>query len=465
MRIFLIILIVTSFCHTILYSQNRMKRLVIRNVTIVDVKNWETQPKKTVVISDEKIRFIGKKNEIKLSEEMEVIEAAGKFLIPGLWDMHVHPYENYDFQILVVNGVTGARIMWGTPDFIQAREKIKNGELLGPTLYIGGQIIEGLPPPELASVIPTKGKKIIQTAEEAATEVRLEKQEGYDFIKVYNNLSLAAYEGLVKEARKQNISVAGHVPFEVGLFGALKAGQSSIEHLRGYIQELVPPDAPIQPGADLRSRVLAWQYADPSKMKDLAEATQKAKVWNCPTLAIRIFDLPQAELDKYLVGKEAEYLPESAHQWLKERQKYFGWLSNFTDEDFVRATEGWTKKNELVCALSESGAKLLAGTDCSPWGFTLHRELKLLVEAGLTTHEVLKMATLNPAEFMGITDSFGSVEVGKVADLILLNANPLHDISHTRNIHAVILKGRLLNRDELDVMLADIKARIKADKK
>ena len=433
--------------------------LAFTHVTVIDVARGVPLPDQTVVVTGHRIASAGPASSVRVPRGAQVIDVDGRYMIPGLWDMHTHPEKEEDLALFIANGITGIRVMHGEPRHLEWREQIRRGERLGPVLFVAGPIIEGPPPPALASVIPTEGKRLVHTAEEAAGEIRAQKAVGYDFIKVYNNLPRAAYEAIVAEARRLKLRVAGHVPFEVGLAGALKARQASIEHLRGYIEPLVPPGAPQQPGADFRSRALAWRFADPSKMKALAEATRDAEVWNTPTLACRIDTRPHAEVEAYLGRPEAAYLSKSHREMLRDRSQ-IGYLSNFTAEDFRYAADGYLLEDALIRALQNAGARLLAGTDLVPWGFSLHRELEELVSAGLSPREALAAATRNPAEFLNAADSFGTVREGKRADLVLLGANPLEDIRNTQRIQAVVIDGRLLNRRTLDELLATSKKSI-----
>jgi dihydroorotase-like cyclic amidohydrolase len=186
-------------------------------------------------------------------------------------------------------------------------------------------------------------------------------------------------------------------------------------------------------------------------MRALAEATRDSQVWNTPTLVFRIFVLPESEVKKYLARPEADYLGASAP--LRNRRT-IDWLGNFKDEDFRLASEGHAMEDALIRALRDAGAGLLAGTDTGPWGFSLHRELELLVHAGLTSSQALAAATRNPALFWGASESLGSVKPGRRADLVVLDANPLEDIRHTQKINAVVLNGQYLNRRALDGLLA-----------
>ncbi|MGH8236747.1 MAG: amidohydrolase family protein [Steroidobacteraceae bacterium] len=431
--------------------------LLLKGVNIVDVDLGEIVAARTVLVSDGRIEAIAPDAAPPASPGAMVIDARGRYLMPALWDMHVHPDHEEDLALFVANGVGGVRIMAGTPQHLAWRAAIELGEKAGPRLLVAGPIVEGLPPPELANVVATEDRRLIKTAEEGAVEVRRQKAAGFDYIKVYNNIPLEAYRGLVAEAARLRIPVVGHVPFQAGLSGVLAARQASIEHLRGYVEKLVPPDAPVQPGIDLRSRTLAWEYADSAWVAEVVRATRAAGVWQCPTLSTRIYHEPTSAIERYLATPEAEYLDAYSRVVLRHRERT-KWLSNFSEADFERAGRGNEKQNELLRAMQAAGVPLLAGTDTMGYGFALHGELERLVAAGLTPRDVLPTATINPARFAGLEAEVGRVAVGYAADLVLLDANPLADIRNTRKINAVILRGRLLDRAALDGMLAKVKA-------
>jgi hypothetical protein len=306
---------------------------------------------------------------------------------------------------------------------------------------VAGPIIEGEPPPELAAVIPVDGKVLVHDSIEGANEVAAEYAAGYDFIKVYNNIPADAYRGIMVEARSRGVPVDGHVPFDVGLEGAFAEGQRSIEHLRGYVWHLVPAGAPHQPGRDLRSRSLAWSDADLSKIEELAKWTLAAGAWNCPTLAVRMLWAPQEEIDAYLESEEGLHLAPSEREIFEDRTR-IAWLSNFSEDDFELAYQGLAVQDSLVRALVGVGARILAGTDTDPLAYVLHRELRELVRAGLSPYQALQAATTNPADFFELTDGSGMVAVGSRADMILVQGNPLHDISSTSRIVGVVKQGR-----------------------
>jgi hypothetical protein len=247
------------------------------NVTVVPMDGDRLLSHQTVVVRDGRIAEIGPTARVHVPSGARRIDGRGKYLMPGLADMHAHPQSSLDLMLYVADGVTTVRTMGSPPDLRHWRSEATASRLPSPAIYTAGPVLDG--PSQIY-----QGGPAVVTAAAAAQAVREQYTAGYDFIKVYNSLSREAYEAIVAEARRLGMPVAGHVPISVGLRGALAARQASIEHLRGYAAELVRTDAPVQPGDDLRSRTLAWNFADESGFPRLAEATRAAGVWNCPTL-------------------------------------------------------------------------------------------------------------------------------------------------------------------------------------
>jgi hypothetical protein len=429
---------------------------VLENVNVVNVESGTITASRSVAVSDGYIKRIGSQESMLIPNGARVIDGGGRYLMPALWDMHVHPMEVEALSMFVANGVGGARIMWGLPRHLEWRARVELGDLIGPRLLIAGPIVEGLPPQQMNGVVDTDGRRIVSTFAQGVAEVRKQKAAGFDYIKVYNNVPLDAYHGLVAEAVRLQMPIVGHVPFAAGIDGVLGARQKSIEHLRGYIEKLVPDDAPLQPGIDMRSRTLAWEYAEMTRVPELVRASQAAGVWQCPTLSTNIYHAPKSEIERYLSTPEAQYLDPKTRDGFRHRNQV-KWLSNFSEADFVRATRANGKQAALVRAMHAAGVPLLAGTDAATFGFSLHRELEALVAVGLSPADVLRTATINPARFAGLESHVGRVEHGYAADLVLLDANPLEDIRNTRRINSVILRGHILDRAALDDMLVQVK--------
>jgi Amidohydrolase family len=430
--------------------------LLLRNVNIVDVETGIVSPGRAVVVRDGYIEEIGSRESVQPPPGARVVEGRGRYLIPALWDMHTHPLQAEALSLFVANGVGGVRIMWGSPQHLEWRAQVELGELLGPRLLIAGPIVEGTPPQSMAGLVDTEGRRLVSTFGEGRAEVRRQKAAGFDYIKVYNNVSAQAYQGLMAEADRSGMPVVGHVPFAVGIEGALAARQKSVEHLRGYIEKLVPATAPVQPGVDLRSRTLAWEYIDESRIPALVDASRDAQVWHCPTLSTFIFHAPTSDVERYLATADANYLDVDTREAFRHRSRV-KWLSNFSEGDFDAATRNNAKQLALLRALHAGGVAVLAGTDTNAFGFDLHRELAALVSAGFSPLAALQTATINPARFAGLARTVGRIATGYSADLVLLDANPLKDIHNTRRISAVILRGQLLERSALDDLLARAK--------
>ncbi len=428
--------------------------LAIEGVSVIpmDADGAQVLADRVVLVGGGQVLAIAPRDDADVPAGAARVDGRGRFLIPGLNDMHVHFQEQQALGRFIATGVTGIRVLWGGPSTLDFRDRIARGDLLGPDIYTAGTIIEGLPPPDFASVIDTAGRVLVYDSIDGATAVREQAAAGYDFIKVYNNVPAAAYRGIVAEARALGIPVAGHVPFNVGLDGALAAGQASIEHLRGYIWHLVPDDAPNQPGADLRSRTLAWAHGDLSRIQTLAERTRDAGSWSVPTLSVRMIMKPDRLVEAYLATEEASHMTPGMRAFYTERMS-IPWMSNFTPDDFEAALAGFAIADSLVRALVGVGAPVMAGTDTPPLGFALHRELEELVAAGLTPFEALQSATVNPARFLDRGPGAGMVAVGSPADLVLLEGNPLADIANTRRIAGVARRGQWFDRAALDVLL------------
>lgn len=455
-------------------ASTKSKTLAITHVTVIDATGAPARPDMTVLINGNRITEAGKSGKIHVPKHAQVVNASGKFLIPGLWDMHVHWYEKDYLPLFIANGVTGIRIMWGMPRHHQWRTEIEAGQLLGPHMLIASPLVDGPKP-----VWP--GSTTVANASEARQAVIQAKRDGADFIKVYSLLPRDAYFAIADESKKQGIPFEGHVPISVSAEEASNAGQKSIEHLTGVLpacstrqaellksaQETLsaviagqkPPVSAVHGAASRKWEDLAFETYSPQKAEALFAELKKNQTWQCPTLtvlhSIAFLDDPSFTNDSRL-----KYMPRNIRTaWDPKTDFRF---KTRTAEDWARSKKAFSKDAEIVGAMQRAGVQILAGTDtlnpyCFP-GFSLHDELGLLVKAGLSPMEALQAATLNPARFMGKEKDFGAVETGKIADLVLLDANPLNDIANTKRIDAVVLGGKFFPRASLDGMLAKAEA-------
>ncbi|MBC7894293.1 MAG: amidohydrolase family protein, partial [Cytophagaceae bacterium] len=423
---------------------DRATTIAFARVGVVDVEGGRVLTDQTVIVREGRIAALGSSQEVPVPAGASVVDGKGHFLVPGFADMHVHLYTEGDVMTYVANGVTTVRNMAGDSTHLEFRRRVSAGDMIGPRILTAGPVIE-------TGSLSHPDNVLLTDHASARREVERQRAAGYDFIKVYNQMSPEVYASVIAAAKEFNMSVVGHVPFEVGLRGALAARQNSIEHLRGYLQELVPPAAPVQPRASLRNLSVAWNYADDSRSSALVALTVAAGTWNSPTLVFSVHEMsPASEHARLLARSETKLL---SLRGLPDRSKKEGYLGDFTEADFAATQRGLEAQFRLLRALDKAGAGLLVGTDSWLSGFAYADELELLVKAGLTPARVLRMATVDAARFLGEADQWGTIAVGRRADLVLLDANPLRDIANARRIRAVVSNGRLLRRADLDTLL------------
>jgi imidazolonepropionase-like amidohydrolase len=442
--------------------------LVFTHVTVIDAAGGPPRPDMTVVVVGDRIADVGKSGEVVAPEGARVVEAGGKFMIPGLWDMHVHWYHGDYLPLFVANGVTGIRIMWGAPFHHDWRREIERGALVGPRLAIASSIVDGPKP-----IWP--GSLAAGTEAEGRQAVIESKQQGAEFIKVYGLLPREAYFAIAEEAKKQGIPFAGHVPGPVSMAEASDAGQKSVEHftklleacsgreeeLRNAGTELwanLPEGQTIPDAATLRplNRMTLATFS-PEKADALFARLARNRTWQCPTLTM-LRNMAFIKDPAIHNDPRVKYMPPGMASGWNPNTDFR--LKSRSDEDYDLLRQTYKKLTELITPMRRAGVDFLAGTDvlnpyCFP-GFSLHDELGLLVEAGLTPLEALQTATLNPARYLGKEKDLGTVEKGKLADLVLLEANPLEDIGNTKKIAAVVAAGKLHTKADLEKMLADV---------
>jgi imidazolonepropionase-like amidohydrolase len=424
----------------------------LTHAAVIDVRTGAIATDRTIVVVAGRILAVGASDSIAAPADIKEIDAGGAYVVPGLWDMHVHLHDASFLPLLVAEGVTGVREMGDDPAVIgDWRKEIASGDLLGPRIVMAGLILDG-PDPTWPAI-----SRPIRTAEEARAAVRDAKRAGWDFIKVYNGLSREAYDAILDEARSAGLAVAGHVPFAVGATAASDAGQRSIEHLTGILEGCTARPRPLPAIADHD-----WYLAhyDSVLADSLFARFVKNGTWQVPTLVLR---RTYAQFQGFAAMDDPRlaYIPSAIeNRWrltLQPRSRGPGARDPAREERLFHADE------RIVGAMQGAGVRMLAGTDLgNPFlypGFSLHDELGLLVESGLTPLEALRAATLGPAEYFGATDSMGTVEPGKVADFVILRANPLEDIANVSGIEAVCVRGRLLGRATLDALLAQVRKR------
>jgi imidazolonepropionase-like amidohydrolase len=439
--------------------------LAITGVTVIDTTGGAPRPGMTVVIEGERIAALGPSRDTPVPEKARVVHGAGKFLIPGLWDMHVHWQDAPYLPLFIATGVTGMRVMWGQPRHLDWRKQIAAGELIGPRLVIAGSIVDG-PKPFWQDSIAAG------TVEQGRSAVRQTKAEGYDFVKVYSSVPRPVFFAIADEARKQGIRFAGHVPGGMRVHEAADAGQHSMEHLQGLLLAVSAVEeelrgefaavAKLPAGAERAARnrrisERALETYDARRAAQLFEGLKANGTWQVPTFTVLHSNAFLHQLDK-AGDSRLRYMPAWVRTLWKPANDF-----RFRDqsaEDFELGKRFFQRRLEFVGEMHRAGVGILAGSDalnpyCFP-GFSLHDELGWLVKAGLSPMAALQTATRNPALYLERGKDFGSVEPGKIADLVLLDADPTRDIGNTRKIAAVIHGGKLFSREALDHMLGEI---------
>ncbi len=396
----------------------------------------------------------------------ETIDGTGKFLIPGLADMHAHtnPGDSASMEVsqwemvqrvqsqqlrqYVMFGVTTLRDTAGGPANLEAREKIRRGEMIGPRMFTAHGAMDGDPPLHDSSTP-------FATGEAAAAYVRETAAAGYDFVKIYSTLPQPIFDAIMAAAREVGLPVVGHVPMPVDIEYALQSGMRSVEHLSGYDVACAGPEAGLEP--IMNDVYQGMNYCTPEKIRRLAEMTAKYEVWNDPTLIVQ--DNVKTEWDRFTVFNEEEdrYTPPMLRifqEWLYEL---------FLPRPRAGLKAARTPRMALVKALSDAGAPILLGTDTVASGYNVHQELALLVESGLTPYQALTAATAEPARYFEREGEFGTIVEGAGADLVLLDANPLEDIGNSRAIAGVMLRGDWWPRPRIERELAAIQAEYAQD--
>lgn len=403
--------------------------LAITGVTVIDTMTGTAIPNRTVMIRDRAIVSITA-GEVPPGGAQR-LDGRGKFLMPGMWDMHAHHQLTGEasLPVFVATGVTGTRDMGADLNFILAlRERTASGELLGPRIIAAGPILDERPP-------DWPFRLTVRSAEDARQAVQRLKERGVDFIKVHTATPAQAYFAIAQETRQQGLTFAGHLPRGITLEQAAAAGQRSIEHVDG---------------GRVYTRCSDGQGYSADRCAAFFSWLAKSGLWQTPTLVNwrKMFTLGTPEGDPE--QDHFAYASPQMREFLILNRK----MSNVT-ADSVRAMVTMSETAALaVSDMQKRGVAILAGCDGMVAGFCLHDELMLMVRGGMSSAAALQTATINPARYLRLERTYGSVTAGKRADLLLLDANPLDDIANVRRIHAVVVGGRVLNREALDAILA-----------
>jgi imidazolonepropionase-like amidohydrolase len=463
MKNILFVLILILFSFTVMQAQT----VAFTNVNVVPMdKKERVLENQTVLVRDGFIVEIGKK--VKIPKDAQIIDGRGKYLIPGLVDMHTHLLSDGDeypdsiaedeLRVMVANGVTTIRFMIGTPEQLILRAKSAKGEIIAPTIYSASPHLTGR----------EQGNDfVVNTEEEAREAVRKSKAAGYDFIKITTFIKPEVYKAAVDEAAKQNIRVVGHADSRfVTLARALKARQQ-IEHLDGYMEAIMADTAPNRDSvSDLYIyNPKNWEsldYIDEKKIAEIAKQTVASNPYVDPTQHFmkNTFGLPRSE-ESIRAQPDFKFYPKAVQEAFFNFYKRNRFINQVSYEKRAR----WIQLREkIIKAIYDAGGRIMTGSDTPEflwlYGFTMHREMKALQDAGLSNYAVLEAATKNPSMFFGTLEKVGTIEKGRRADLVLLDANPLENISNTEKRAGVMLKGKYYTQGEMNMWLDEIAPKI-----
>jgi len=450
--------------------------IVLRNVTIVDVEHNGLVPHRDVVIVGDRIVGIQAGGTARAPRQARVLDGTGRYLMPGLWDFHVHVFsapgeEDFALPLYILNGITGVRDVGALrtlPEQQRVAADIERGERIGPRLVLAGALIDGPPG-------SWPGQMVAATPDEGRQRVREAKAAGWQFIKSYSLLSEPTYLALADEARRQRLPLYGHIPEAVLLQTAIGAGHRSIEHF-GRITQACARDE----GAMIVANAQALKASEPmpALMAAMMGHNQRTLAsWDetrCSQVLRRLAQsrvavMPSLMVSDFYLGKDPK--PDdpkmrSVPAAVRAQWGQGDWRrQQIPPELLAQAPQSVALDWRTFKMAHAAGVTILAGTDATfanPFlfhGYTLHDELARYVKAGLTPQQALLTATVNPGRFLGRRDLAGRVGIGQMADLVLLDANPLEDIGAIRRIHAVVANGRLFDRETLDALLRDVQDR------
>jgi imidazolonepropionase-like amidohydrolase len=446
----LVLLLVPACAEVQAPTSGQAASLAFVDVHVVPMDRERVLEHQTVLVGDGRIVRIGAASEVEVPGGATRIEASGKYLLPGLTEMHGHlpspdtgeaVTENVLF-LYVANGVTTVRGMQGNPFQIELRKRIESGQLLGPRLVLGSPSMTG---------------DRVSTVEDATRLVREYDEAGFDLLKVHEGLTPEVYDAIARTAKEVAIPFGGHVTDAVGLFHALSSGQTTIDHLDNYVEALVPDEKRPEIPPGLLGADALLERIDESRLPDLVRATLEADASVVPTMVLWENGIYASRPSSELLSQigEVRYMPE-------------GMVARWSKAVDERVAAGATEKlrrlaqlrRRILAALHQGGVRILLGTDSpqifSVPGFSIHREMALYLEVGMSPFEVLSSGTRVVGDYFGA--DFGTVEAGKSADLILVDANPLQDLKRLSNPAGIVVRGRYLTRSEIDEKLEAIAA-------
>jgi imidazolonepropionase-like amidohydrolase len=423
-------------------------KIAFRNVDVITMNDQNIQRDQLVLVSNGRIEFIGQCLDKTIPEDYQVIDAKGKYLTPGWSEMHAHipvPKDGSDANVketlflYLANGITTIRGMLGNPYHLNLIDQVKENAFPSPRIYTSSPSLNG---------------NSVKTKVEARIKVTQYKKEGYDFLKIHPGIQRDVFDELVKTARAVGIPFAGHVPQDVGIHHAIHSKYASIDHLDGYIEGLAPEAVRSEGGF---FGVLLHDQLHENKIKELVMHTKQAGIAVVPT---------QTLMTRWLSPTPpAELANEPEMQYISAAQR-FSWRQNKERllNELKYSESGYNKfisiREKLIRAFHKAGVMILLGSDAPQVfnvpGFSIHHEMRDMASAGMTPFEILQSGTVNVAHFFDESNRFGSITSGKVADLVLLEKNPLEDIRYAKTIEGVMYRGHWLPKAEIQNQLSQI---------
>jgi imidazolonepropionase-like amidohydrolase len=408
------------------------------NVTVIPMTEERALPGHTVVVRGDRIIAVGPSGSVAVPSGARRIDARGKYLTPGLAEMHGHvppptapAQQTEDVLFLyLASGITTVRGMLGAEGQLELRRRTSRGELLGPTLYLAGPSFNG---------------NSVNSPDDAVRMVREQRAQGWDLLKVHPGLNRAEFDAMARTAAQEGLRFGGHVPEDVGLMHAIAMGQETFDHVDGYVEY----------AADAQGRI------DPAKLDSAVRATRAAGAAVVPTMALWEVLFTTLPLDSLLAYPELRYVSrQSVQSWVNaynQRRASAEFSDPAANRRLIEA------RQQALAALHRGGARILMGTDApqqfSVPGFSLHREFPRMRAAGMTPYDILATGTRNVGEYFQRNDAFGTIAVGRRADLLLLDADPLADVANLQRIAGVMARGRWIPADEIRTRLEAIAAR------
>jgi amidohydrolase family protein len=427
-----------------LHSQNRSPFVTaFVNVNVLPMNRNTVLPDHTVIVREGQIVSLGPAAGVSVPAGAQRVDGRNKFLMPALAEMHAHiPGGNSSDEAIertlflyAANGIGTIRGMLGHPRHLEYRERVAKGGLFSPRIYTSG---------------PSFNDKTAATPEMAVKAVVEQKAAGYDLLKIHPGVPLVAFDALAAKARGVGIPYAGHVPLQVNLHRALAARYKSIDHLDGYVEAMAK-----SPWTSQFFGINLINELDEARIAPLVFETKAAGTWMVPTQILMESLLNEESPDKMAQWPEMKYMPaQTIQNWINQKNGMSSKVSAADRQKFLGL------RRKLLKALLDGGVPFALGSDAPQWwnvpGFSAHRELKAVVDAGFSPFQALESGTVNAARYFGTSSSVGTVATGMRADLLLLDANPLENIDNSKRISGVMLNGRWMSRQDLDKKLTEL---------